>query len=278
MDQLITFVRGYSFGGMTYPNGGLFGPIQRSYLSVLEVSEGACTLVTPEGSVGISAGQIGIAATASRFEFDYQRNRSTKARWCEGFLPDFTASEFAKLSRGYVAIPTPRPLSKLMEIGVEMGNGSTPSLNAMRNALGLAIVRGFLHWSRQNQLDNKLPRPVLLARRILEEGICDDSLDLTAVANQCGVTPQYLIALFKKNVGITPSRYLWKIRHRRAREFLIHTNKSQADIAFDCGFKSMAHFSRGIKKQFGKTPTQLRKDAGYTRPSDEEDSVADLHF
>lgn len=278
MDQLVTYVRGFSFGGMTYPKGGLFGPIQRPYLSLLEVTEGACTLVTPEAKVEVSAGHIGIAATASKFEFDYHRGQSTSARWCEGFLPELSQNDFAKLNQSYSPIATPDLLKNLMEIGIGLGNESSPSLNATRNALGLAAIRGFLHSTLQSERQNQLPKVVLKARHLLDEGIADETLNLSAVAAQCGVTQQYLITIFKKSVGTTPARYLWKMRLRRAREYLVHADKSQAVIAFDCGFKSLAHFSRSIKKQFGMTPAQLRKDAGYTRPSDEEDNVPDLHF
>ncbi|SLN70661.1 HTH-type transcriptional activator RhaS [Roseovarius albus] len=278
MDQLVTYVRGYSFGGMTYSNGGLFGPIMRPYLSLLEVSKGACTLKTPEASITVTAGHIGIAATASRFEFDYQKDCSTTARWCEGFLPVFSEEEFSTLNRTYTPIPTSDVLKKLFEVGIELGHGSSPSLNAMRNSLGLAVVRGFLHSSQNNQRSRQLPEVIVRARRILEENISDDRLDMKTVAEHARVTPQYLITLFKKNVGTTPARYLWKIRLRRARELLVHTNMSQADIAFECGFKSLPHFSRSVKKQFGMTPAQLRKDADYTRPSDVEDDITDMHF
>ena len=278
MDQLFSYVRGFSIGGMSYSKGGRFGPIQRPYLSLLEVSEGECTLVTPDASIKVTAGQTGIAATTSRFEFNYKRDCTTTARWCEGFLPEFSTDEFAKLNRIYEPIQTPDILKKLLDVGLELGHGSTPSLNAMRNSLGLAIVSGFLYSAQKKQRDRQLPNTILLARRILEDNIAEDGLDIATVAEQVGVTPQYLISLFKKTMGTTPARYLWKLRVRRARELLIHTHKIQADVAYECGFKSLPHFSRSIKKYFGMTPAQLRNDAGYTRPSDEEDGVTETIF
>ena len=278
MDQLMNYVRGYSFGKMTYPNGGIFGPIQRPYFSLLQVIEGACTLSTTEGAVTIRAGKTGIAATNSRFSFDYHRNQPTTAIWCEGFLPQMSDEYFGKLNQSYEPVVTPERIRRLQEIGVETGHGSSPALNAMRDAIGLAVIRAFLFETQQSDEDLGLPKSILAARRIFKENLEDETLAIASVAQQIGITPQHMIASFKKHVGITPARYLWRLRVQRARAMLIHTRNSQAEIAYQCGYKSLSHFSRSIKMQFGMTPAELRRDMGFTQPSDLADNVPDVHF
>lgn len=278
MDQLLTFVRGYSFGKMTYPNGGVFGPIKRPYLSILHVFEGACTLHTPGTSITVQAGETGLAATDSQFSFSYQKGRSTTATWCEGFLPDMREQDFRSLNRNYEPILTSSRLKKLHEIGLSTGHGSGSSLNAMRDTIGLAVVRTFLHESQQSGEDLRLPKAILHARRIITDRLDDETLSISAIADEVEITQQYLITAFKKHLGITPARYLWRLRLLRARIHLVHSRTSQAEIAFKCGFKSVPHFSRSIKKQFGMTPSELRRDVGFTQPSDLDDGVSDIHF
>jgi AraC-like DNA-binding protein len=273
MDQLLTFVRGYSFGKMTYPNGGVFGPIKRPYLSILHVFEGACTLQTPETSVTVQAG-----ATNSKFSFSYQKGRSTTATWCEGFLPEMREQDFRALNRHYEPISTSSRLKKLHEIGISTGHGSSSSLNAMRDTIGLAVVKTFLHESQKSGEDLRLPKAILHARRIITNRLGDEALSISSIADEVGITQQYLITAFKKHLGITPARYLWRLRLLRARIHLVHSRTSQAEIAFKCGFKSVPHFSRSIKKQFGMTPSELRRDVGFTQPSDLDDGVLDIHF
>lgn len=87
MDQLIDQVRGYSFGRMSYLKGGIFGPIQRPYLSLLFVEKGCCAMRSDAGSVTVLPGQVGFLAGTGQFEFRYQAGTETIASWCEGFLP-----------------------------------------------------------------------------------------------------------------------------------------------------------------------------------------------
>ncbi len=68
------------------------------------------------------------------------------------------------------------------------------------------------------------------------------------------------------------------MRANRARQLLIHTQLSQSEIAYRCGYRSLPHYSRSIKSLFGMTPAQLRRDMGFTQPSNAEDSVHDLVF
>lgn len=276
MDQLLSYVRGYSFGQFTYPNGGVFGPIMRPYFSLLYVIEGMCTLRTPDNTIKINAGQTGVAATNSRFNFHYRKDMQTAAIWCEGFLPRLGENEFEYMNKQYDPIPTPKHLSDLLQIGLSTGFDSSPQLNAMRDAIGHATMRMFLFEAQQTEDDMSMPPLVLKARRFIEDNLENEALDISLVAKNAGVTQQHLISSYKKHTNITPSRYLWRLRALRARNLLIHTRLSQAEIAFQCGFKSLPHFSRSIRKSFGMTPAELRSDMGFTLSSDTE--VKDILF
>ena len=278
MDQLINQVRGYSFGAMTYEKGGLFGPIMRPYLSVIVIETGACTMRSDLGSVTVEPGQTGILAGRSRFEFAYARGQSTRVSWCEGFLPDLPDPVFRDQFEAFAPLLATDRLKKLQNIGVDTGHSSSADLNSMRDAVGLAVCRTFLLDARQSLSDKKLPRRVLEAKRFMEERISDETLDVNSLAADVGMSPQHLIASFKSALGTTPGKYLWRMRSARARQLLVHTGLGHAQIAYECGYKSVSHFSRSLKKQFGATPSQIRREQGFVQASDKDSSVTDLLF
>lgn len=276
MDQLLNHVRGFSFGSMTYERGGLFGPILRPYLSLIMVKSGICTLRADGASVEVSGGQTGIAAARHRFEFDYQKGKTTSVIWCEGFLPEatFPAIDNARL----VPISTSSNIQQLCQIGLGTGHASSPDLNALRDALGQAVCKAYFYEARLDSENRDIPLNILRARRFIEENLDTDTITVGTIADVASLTPQHLIAAFKKHIGMTPSRYLWRMRANRARQLLIHTQYSQSEIAYQCGYRSLPHYSRSIKNLFGMTPAQLRRDMGFTRPSNDEASVRDLVF
>ncbi|MEO0469601.1 MAG: AraC family transcriptional regulator, partial [Bacteroidota bacterium] len=58
--------------------------------------------------------------------------------------------------------------------------------------------------------------------------------------------------------GIPPHRWIMKRRLQRAKELMLVTHKTASQIYLDVGFEDLSHFSRAFKKEFGKTPTQMK--------------------
>ncbi|MFA3918701.1 AraC family transcriptional regulator [Ruegeria hyattellae] len=278
MDQLINQIRGYSFGGMTYEKGGLFGPIMRPYLSVIVIESGSCTMRSDAGSVTVRSGQAGVLAGRKRFEFDYLRGESTTVSWCEGFLPDIDPPVFEAQFTHFEPIPISERLRRLQRVGVSTGHASSADLNSLRNAIGLSVLRAFLLEARQDESEKKMPVRVLMAKRFMDDNISDETVVVNAVARHVEMSPQHLIASFKTTMGITPGKYLWQIRAARARQLLVHTRLSHAQIAFECGFKSVSHFSRSLKARIGNTPSQIRREMGFVQSSEMDTSVEEFFF
>lgn len=64
---------------------------------------------------------------------------------------------------------------------------------------------------------------------------------------------------FKTLFNDSPHRWITKKRLNKAKELLLSTSKRSSDIYLDLGFEDLAHFSRSFKKEFGKTPTEIKK-------------------
>lgn len=80
------------------------------------------------------------------------------------------------------------------------------------------------------------------------------------------VTQQFSLSLrsfhrhVKNEIGITPQKYLIKLRLADAYTQLIDTDKSITTIAQECGFNDSAYFSTCFKHEFNFSPQTLRKD------------------
>jgi len=80
-----------------------------------------------------------------------------------------------------------------------------------------------------------------------------------AVAKVFYFTPSYFSRYFNKYIGENFSDYLRKYRVSKARELLISTDLSVAEIASKCGFYDDRRFIIAFKKIHGDTPLQYKK-------------------
>lgn len=65
---------------------------------------------------------------------------------------------------------------------------------------------------------------------------------------------------FKKHYQTSPGKWLTDRRLRRAESMLQSRNKSISEVAFDCGFKNLSHFSRVFKEKFGISPSDFQRN------------------
>lgn len=70
--------------------------------------------------------------------------------------------------------------------------------------------------------------------------------------NEC-----YFIQLFKKNIGISPMKYIRSLRLNEGRE-LLKAGKSVTYVSEHCGYNNPGAFWKAIRREFGCTPTDLK--------------------
>jgi len=90
--------------------------------------------------------------------------------------------------------------------------------------------------------------------------LSDPKLSTTMVAKGCDISPRYLSLLLKQN-GTSFSELVWNKRLTIASRWLSSSKPSDisiAEIAFQVGFKSPAHFSRMFKRVYKKSPREYR--------------------
>ncbi|CCJ77604.1 L-rhamnose operon regulatory protein RhaS [Cronobacter muytjensii 530] len=62
----------------------------------------------------------------------------------------------------------------------------------------------------------------------------------------------------KQRTGLTPQRYLNRLRLMKARYLLRHSEESVTEIAYQCGFGDSNHFSTLFRREFSWSPRDIR--------------------
>ena len=87
------------------------------------------------------------------------------------------------------------------------------------------------------------------------------SFSVPELARACGISESGLYALFRDHASTTPIEIKHRLTVEQAVALLSTTDLTVEAIASSLGLCSSAYLRRILKKQTGKTPSQLRKEA-----------------
>lgn len=100
-----------------------------------------------------------------------------------------------------------------------------------------------------------VPEIVRNAQKIMFENIFDSLLSCEAVSNKLNISEVYLRKLFTKHMGISPSKYLIKLRMERAKQYMLE-GYSVTQTADSVGYSDIYQFSRAYKRYWGFSPSK----------------------
>jgi len=101
-------------------------------------------------------------------------------------------------------------------------------------------------------------RIVRAASEYLREHL-GERVDRAALSHALAVSPDYLGRMFKAQVGISPHRFLVRLRLEAARDLLRETDLTVTQIAWRVGFGSTSYFVTTFRAHTGLTPLQWRR-------------------
>ena len=78
-------------------------------------------------------------------------------------------------------------------------------------------------------------------------------------AQQVHLSPKYFGDLVKKETGISAQEYIQSKVVDIAKDKILSTDKSFAEIGYELGFKYPPHFTRLFKRKVGQSPQEFRK-------------------
>lgn len=102
--------------------------------------------------------------------------------------------------------------------------------------------------------------PIKRAMNYVDESL-HEQLSLKEVASLVHLNPSYFSVLFKEQANMTFSEYVTRSRLQKAKNLLIVSNLSVADIAEEVGYSTSKYFIKLFKEYEGQTPSQYRKTA-----------------
>ena len=79
------------------------------------------------------------------------------------------------------------------------------------------------------------------------------------LCRKAGMSRNQFYELFRKEMGMTPGRYLLNVRMEYARRKLIYSDETIDEIATGSGYADRFHFSKAFKKFYGFPPGSYRR-------------------
>jgi AraC family transcriptional regulator len=78
-----------------------------------------------------------------------------------------------------------------------------------------------------------------------------EQFDLAALAAESGYNYTRFIHAFRAQTGLSPHRYIMRLRLSRAKRLMRNGSLTLLDIALESGFASHAHFTHAFRQHFG---------------------------
>jgi len=107
--------------------------------------------------------------------------------------------------------------------------------------------------------------PVLRAVRFIYNHLYEP-FRLKDLADHLRLNPNYLSGIFRRETGLTPAKYIKRLRMEEARRLLESGEVSVTEIAGMLGYSSAGYFSRDFKKTVGVNARSYRVNPGTEGP------------
>ena len=128
---------------------------------------------------------------------------------------------------------------------------------------GLMELLAILHrrsrgWKERVGSQQLHPEPVRRALAFMEANAAKP-LTLAEIAREAHLSKQHFCRVFHRAVGVSPLRFLVRLRLRVAKGVLWHEAATVKEAALAAGFEDQHHFTRVFHRLEGITPTDFRR-------------------
>jgi signal transduction histidine kinase/DNA-binding response OmpR family regulator len=127
--------------------------------------------------------------------------------------------------------------------------------------------------SRKAQNEKQVPLPETIAeedlqiedafiqklRNIVAENYTDEGFGLPQLCQKIGMSRSQLFRKMTALIAIAPSDFIRSHRLNEARKLLETTDLNVSEVAWQCGFVNLAHFSKVYQEEFGIAPSATNK-------------------
>jgi AraC-like DNA-binding protein len=175
--------------------------------------------------------------------------------------------------------PEPEPFATFINVPLSPGEGDWAEVVRLARAFGRVGLEGAtgrealllgtsLLLTRLKQAGLRRTPPAVAARadddllarlnRLLAWHLAE-GMDIGTLAARLGLSESHLRKRFRQLTSLSLGHYLLHYRLNRAIKLLVHSRLSLTLIAGECGYESLAAFSRSFKGKLGQTPSRFRR-------------------
>lgn len=133
-------------------------------------------------------------------------------------------------------------------------------LDIQYHQMMLLMTRVGESWSAEHYQNSKVPyfdNLLAIRKKVLADPA--KNWKIKDLAKETTLSPAYFQVLYKKAFGTTCLSDIIENKITTAKEYLLSTDMSVADIASELGYSQVYHFIRQFKKSTGVTPGAFRK-------------------
>jgi AraC-like DNA-binding protein len=174
--------------------------------------------------------------------------------------PDWNALQLLRRTSSLDGLPhLERHFLQVIREGITTSAHQAAGLRLAIDALVLEVVRAI---QNSNPAPSRAALHPAVSRALgILEGRFREDWTLSKLAEEVGLSRGRLAALFSREAGSSIHRLLTKLRIRHAEALLRNSDLPIGDIALDCGFATIQHFSRVFREVHGQTPIEFRRHA-----------------
>ena len=110
-----------------------------------------------------------------------------------------------------------------------------------------------------NRYENSESRRIKIVAEFIHKNY-KQQLKIKEVADLINMSETAFSHFFKKRTHRSFSEYLHEVRVGHASRLLIESDKTMAEIGYECGFNNISNFNRMFKKKKGCTPSEYKRD------------------
>lgn len=108
-----------------------------------------------------------------------------------------------------------------------------------------------------NNIDDEFYNRFLI---IIQEEMSNANLNIDMIASKMGLERSQFYRKIKALTNYAPVELIRLMRLQRGRMYLISTNKTISEIAYEIGFSTPAYFTKCYREAYGETPTEVRNN------------------
>lgn len=111
----------------------------------------------------------------------------------------------------------------------------------------------FTQYISKSQLEIIMP-----AIEFIHKNYTKEMISIEFLSNKCGITPEYFRKIFKSFYGVSPLKYINKLKLSFAKELIKSGMYTISEVAMQSGYNDISYFSREFKKATGTSPMFYR--------------------